>query len=180
MNQTQNITARPKHLDELFQDSRLLGHDCDPIVGLVHKHFFIRDLNRRAYECSRYGIEVSLVLIQIHNLSEAFTEKSRLAAELGRIGTLLDDNLRLTDLATWYAPCAFAIQMPHVRSNEAKMVCDRLVAILERQLAFNAEIDFQIRELDDMHTADLLLSKLKDSQFRDSITEGSVFFMGGE
>ena len=174
MTQTQKSTAN--NLEELYMDARLLGQDTDPIVGLVHKHYFLRDLQRRSYECSRYGVKVAVVLINITNLATAFEEKNQLAGELDRIGTMLDDNLRLTDLATWYGPSQFAIQMPHAEKSEAETVCKRLVVELKKQLGFKAEMKCKVRELNDMHTADLLLGQLKESQFRKPPSEQASLF----
>ena len=170
----------PKHsndiLQELYEDARLLGQDTDEIAGLVHKQFFIRDLHRRAYECSRYGVIVSAGLIRMTNLASSFNDKAEMAAELDRIGSLLDENMRLTDLATWYGPNEFAIQMPHVDAEEAKRACQRLIEVLQPKLGFDAVMEFEVAELDDNHTADILLENLKENRFRMPLEEQSSIF----
>ena len=150
-------------LDELFGDARLFGKDIDPIVGLVHRQYFVRDLNRRAYECSRYKVEVAVVLIRIINLNASFRNKAQLVVELDNIGTMLDENIRLTDLATWYSADEFAIQMPHATQEEAKQACKRIVAMLDKGLSFDAVFDSQVYRLDDSFTADVLLRNLRGS-----------------
>jgi PleD family two-component response regulator len=163
-------------LDELYLHARLLGQDTDQVVGLVHKQFFIRDLHRRAYEFSRYKVKVSVGLIRIKNLAASFSDKGSLADELDLIGNLLDENMRLTDLATWYGSNEFAIQMPHVDAEEACQACERMIEVLGVGLRFDADMEYQVSELNDTHTADLLLNNLRESRFRAPLEEPSMIF----
>lgn len=147
---------------DLFLSTQLVGGDTDQITGLVHKSYFLRDLGRRAYEVTRYNATTSIALMRIVGIENSPEDLGLYVELLGNIGKLIDENFRLNDLACWFGPTEFAIQMPYVEESSAEKALQRISQMIDEVVKpFGAKIEFKVSQIDDSYTADVMVKILQ-------------------
>jgi diguanylate cyclase (GGDEF)-like protein len=106
--------------------------NLDSLTGLYNQHFFLRRLSEEISRARRYSLNVSLVLLELDDLSGYRERNGRTMAELvlSDLGSLIKRSTREVDLAARYGEERFALLLPETRRIGALRLAERLLGII--------------------------------------------------
>lgn len=102
----------------------------DPLTGLGNHRSFQEELDRQVEGAVRYGIPLSLLLIDLDEFKQVNDKTGHAGGDrtLRGFGRLLDSSLRRADRAFRVGGDEFAVLLPHTDLEGAHMVARRLLA----------------------------------------------------
>lgn len=106
----------------------------DPLTGLNNRRAFDRCWNVELARAKRFGIPLSLLVIDIDDFKAVNDTYGHAAGDqvLTRVGQLICRCLRVSDVVARYGGEEFAVIAPHTAPNMAVLVADRVRAAVER------------------------------------------------
>jgi diguanylate cyclase (GGDEF)-like protein len=118
----------------------------DPLTELFNRRYFDRIILREIARVERKGTPLVFLLVSPDNLKLANTlyghvVGDRLLIELAR---LLENNLRPSDIPIRHTGDDFLVLLPETRSEDARVVADRLVQAVESWNAANPGLDYKM------------------------------------
>jgi diguanylate cyclase (GGDEF)-like protein len=118
----------------------------DSLTGLFNRHHFDVSTAQFYAQALRYGHPLSVMMADLDRFKEINDRFSHAIGDavLRRIGTLLKNHLRSTDLAARYGGEEFAVAFPHTRLCEAVTLCDRLRHSIETHPWHEIEPDLNV------------------------------------
>src|SRR6266511_1337368 len=108
----------------------------DPLTGLFNRYHFDATMTREIARCRRYGVPLSLLLVDVDRLKLMNDRWGHHAGDqaLGRVAVAIQKSLRGTDIAARLGGDEFAIILPDTDSVAALIVATRI----RRHLVENA------------------------------------------
>lgn len=106
----------------------------DPLTGLANRRAFDRSWKVELARAKRFGLPLSLLMIDIDHFKGINDSYGHAVGDkvLIRVGQLICNGLRLSDVAARYGGEEFAVIAPHTAPNMAAIVADRVRAAVER------------------------------------------------
>ncbi len=104
----------------------------DPLMGIYNRRFFELRLKEETSRAKRYGLPLSLILIDIDYFKEINDKYGHRTADaiLGRIGQILISSVRDVDIAARYGGDEIAIISPNNTQNESIILASRLKSLI--------------------------------------------------
>ena len=104
----------------------------DPLTGLGNRRAFDMRLAEEVARAGRHGNALSLVMVDLDGFKEINDRHGHSAGDavLTRVGLLLHEVLRASDVATRYGGDEFAILLPDTRKTDAWLAAEKLRASL--------------------------------------------------
>src|SRR3989454_4362051 len=108
----------------------------DPLTGLFNRYHFDATMTREIARCRRYGVPLSLLLVDVDRLKLTNDRWGHHAGDqaLGRVAVAIQKSLRGTDIAARLGGDEFAIILPDTDAVAALIVATRI----RRNLVENA------------------------------------------
>ena len=108
----------------------------DPLTGLFNRYHFDATMTREIARCRRYGVPLSLLLVDVDRLKLMNDRWGHRAGDqaLGRVAVAIQKSLRGTDIAARLGGDEFAIILPDTDAVAALIVATRI----RRNLVENA------------------------------------------
>src|SRR6266576_1591763 len=108
----------------------------DPLTGLFNRYHFDATMNHEIARCRRYGVPLSLLLVDVDRLKLLNDRWGHHAGDqaLGRVATAIQKSLRGTDIAARLGGDEFAIILPDTDAVAGLIVATRI----RRNLVENA------------------------------------------
>jgi diguanylate cyclase (GGDEF)-like protein len=121
--QVQDISEQ--HLQKELLESQAL---MDPLTGLLNRRGFMAALELELARCKRYGKRAALLMCDLDNFKAVNDTLGRAAGDeaLSRVGALLRDSLRVTDVSARYGGDEFVVLIPEATAKGASMVRESL------------------------------------------------------
>lgn len=118
------LSSRVEYLEE--------NETLDQLTGLWNRRMFVERLIDEVARYDRYGIPVSLMMVEVDQLAATRDERGAAAADklLAGIGDLLRKALRVTDLPSRYDTNRFAVILPSMRKTSAFAVAEKVRALV--------------------------------------------------
>lgn len=106
----------------------------DSLTGLANRRSFDRRWNVELARAKRFGLPLSLLVVDIDKFKSINDSYGHAVGDkvLIRVGQLICNCLRLSDVAVRYGGEEFAVIAPHTGPNMAAIVADRVRAAIER------------------------------------------------
>ncbi len=106
--------------------------NLDSLTGLYNQHYFLRRLSEEISRARRYSLNVSLVLMELDDLSGYRERNGRTMAELvlSDLGSLIKRSTREVDVAARYGEDRIAVLLPETRRIGALRLAERLLGIV--------------------------------------------------
>jgi diguanylate cyclase (GGDEF)-like protein len=123
------LTRSREVLNDRYQ-AALADALTDPLTGLGNHRAFQEELDRQVEACQRYGVPVSLVLIDLDEFKAINDGKGHAFGDraLTHFGRLMTAGIRRVDRAFRIGGDEFALLLPHTDAETAKIVTRRLLA----------------------------------------------------
>ncbi len=120
-----------------MRDLRTLA-ETDPLLGVLNRRAFVRELNRALAMVERYGAPASLVFIDLNDLKTINDDLGHKAgdAALDFVARTLSANIRQTDVLGRLGGDEFGLILVHADAGVAKSKADGLAALVA-----DAEVD---------------------------------------
>lgn len=125
--------------DDLEQSRRRMEEleniaDEDPLVGVLNRRAFHRELSRALAHCQRYGVTASLLFFDLDGFKQVNDRFGHAAGDkvLREVGAVLRRNVRDSDLVGRLGGDEFAVVLLYageeVSANKAERLCEELAA----------------------------------------------------
>ncbi|HEV2671007.1 MAG TPA: GGDEF domain-containing protein [Gemmatimonadales bacterium] len=100
----------------------------DPLTGLFNRYHFEAMLKREIARCGRYGVSLSLLLVDLDRLKPLNDRWGHAAGDraLSRVAAAIQKSLRGTDIAARIGGDEFAIVLPDTDAVAARIVATRI------------------------------------------------------
>jgi len=104
------------------------SNTTDSLTGLNNQVYFQRRLEEEVARSSRYGLEFSLVMLDVDSLEGYIARRGPVAGNeiIRMLGVSILDCIRDVDIACRYDGSKFAVILPHTDSGGAQVVAERL------------------------------------------------------
>lgn len=132
--------------ERIRQQSTLLWslHESrtDPLTGVGNRRTFDESLESMYSLHSRYKSAFSIAVIDIDHFKKVNDTQGHLKGDkiLSRIGEVLLDHARDTDVVTRYGGEEFVVLMPQTDLHEAGMASERLRSTIEREMEITVSV----------------------------------------
>jgi diguanylate cyclase (GGDEF)-like protein len=100
----------------------------DPLTGLFNRYHFDATMKREIARCRRYGVPLSLLLVDVDRLKNINDRWGHQAGDraLSRVATAIQKSLRSTDIAARIGGDEFAITLPDTDAVAGLIVATRI------------------------------------------------------
>src|SRR3954447_18429593 len=135
--QVQDVSDRKR-----FEGQLQYLADHDPLTGLFNRRRFEAELGRQVAFNARYGPTGAVLVVDLDHFKYVNDTLGHAVGDelIGRIGSLLRDRLRETDVVARLGGDDFAILLPSADSEQARMVGEGIVSAVRGQsVAMSAE-----------------------------------------
>lgn len=114
----------------------------DPLTGLPNRRYLDEYLEAELARIRRYGGQCALILIDVDNFKNYNDTLGHLAGDdvLRALADVLQDHLRVSDVAARYGGEEFAVMMVNIDRGEAVEAAERLRRVIERHAFAREEI----------------------------------------
>lgn len=137
---------------ELEQSRARLGEleqlaDADPLVGVLNRRAFVRELNRALAMAERYEAPACLIFADLNDLKRINDEKGHAAgdAALAHVAAVLAANIRQTDVIGRLGGDEFGVILMQTNQETGEEKADTLAArVAESDVAWNGK-PFSVR-----------------------------------
>lgn len=164
---------------ELAQTRARIGEleelaDADPLVGVLNRRAFVRELNRALAMVERYGAPSSLVFADLNDLKVINDKWGHAAgdAALSHVATILAANIRQTDAVGRLGGDEFGIILTQADQETAREKATTLAGLVEavgvqwRDKTFKARISCGVVEIKRGSSADEALETADSEMYR--------------
>lgn len=119
----------------------------DPLLDILNRRAFMRELERAAAMVDRYGVQACLVFIDLNDLKKINDERGHMAgdAALKHVAAALCENVRQTDLAGRLGGDEFGLILAHVTEPLADRKAAQLADIISRAPVTTKDDAFSVR-----------------------------------
>ena len=114
----------------------------DDVTGLYNRRYLLRELSRELDRARRYGLELSILMIDVDNFKNINDEYGHLAGDgiLKGVSSILAKDMRLGDIVGRYGGDEFLAILPETEYENAQSVALRLwVDVVERSFRIHKE-----------------------------------------
>ena len=130
--------AKAKHLkDQLHQAGKQIAHleriaDEDPLVAVLNRRAFMRELERVLAYIERYKCKASLVFIDLDDFKLINDKYGHVTGDMAlqHIGDLLSANVRRSDVAGRLGGDEFGLIVNQAGFDEASRIAEKLCALI--------------------------------------------------
>ena len=134
----------------------------DPLTGLYNRYHFDATMSREIARCRRYGVPLSLLLVDVDRLKLMNDRWGHHAGDqaLSRVAVAIQKSLRGTDIAARLGGDEFAIILPDTDATAALIVATRIRRNLVENASSMVTVSGGLVELPrdvDVSTAQLML-----------------------
>jgi diguanylate cyclase (GGDEF)-like protein len=134
----------------------------DPLTGLYNRYHFDATMSREIARCRRYGVPLSLLLVDVDRLKLMNDRWGHHAGDqaLGRVAVAIQKSLRGTDIAARLGGDEFAIILPDTDATAGLIVATRIRRNLVENASSMVTVSGGLVELPrdvDVSTAQLML-----------------------
>lgn len=128
----ERVVAEEK-ITEMFKMVERLSEE-DDLTGLYNHRFFINSLNAEFDRAARYGINFSIVIIDLDHFKNINDEHGHLGGDyvLQEFAKIIKSRLRTSDLACRYGGEEFALILPHTNLENACSISEELRAAIAK------------------------------------------------
>jgi diguanylate cyclase (GGDEF)-like protein/PAS domain S-box-containing protein len=128
--QVQDVSERKR-----FEGQLQYLADHDPLTGLFNRRRFEAELARQVSFNSRYGPTGAVLVVDLDHFKYVNDTLGHAIGDelIGRVGTLLRERLRETDVVARLGGDEFAVLLPSADAEQARRVGDDLVAAIRSQ-----------------------------------------------
>ena len=114
----------------------------DPLTGLPNRRYLDEYLEAELGRIRRYGGQCALTLVDVDNFKNYNDTLGHLAGDdvLRALGEVLQNHLRVSDVAARYGGEEFAVMMVNIDRGEAVEAAERLRRVIERHAFAREEI----------------------------------------
>ncbi|MDI6858763.1 MAG: GGDEF domain-containing protein [Dehalococcoidia bacterium] len=132
-----NVTlerAYSEHLEKLSDSLRHIAYH-DSLTGLYNHRYFHEQLPHELERASRYGHELSIVMLDVNHFKEVNDRYGHLMGDqlLTFLGRLILENVRVSDTAARYGGDEFAIILPETDGPSARMTAAKLAEMISKR-----------------------------------------------
>jgi len=116
--------------------------ETDPLLGVLNRRAFVKELNRALAVVERYGTPASLVFIDLNDLKKINDDHGHAAGDqaLAHIAQILENNIRDTDVFGRLGGDEFGLILSHANVEIANAKSDMLRALVaETPVTINGE-----------------------------------------
>ena len=120
------------HIEDISQRKRMEQNlrelaDRDSITGLMNRRRFEEELDRQAQRCSRYGEQVSLIMIDLDGFKQVNDSRGHRAGDLviRAVGRGLADRMRRSDTVARLGGDEFAVLLLNIAEEEALRIAEQ-------------------------------------------------------
>ena len=116
----------------------------DSLTGVHNHRYFYERLGQEMSHSQRHGHSLSIAIIDVDELKKLNDLHGHLAGDeaLRRMGRLLKENVRASDVVARYGGDEFAFIMPETEKEEAEKVIARIMFILDKSTVQYNELSF--------------------------------------
>ncbi len=114
--------------------------DQDPLIEIMNRRAFVRELSRVMAAVERYDFSASLIYVDLNGLKKINDEKGHAAGDavLKYLGETFATHVRQTDAVARLGGDEFGIVLTHASTREAQRKMQRMAAIITaKPLKFN-------------------------------------------
>ena len=128
--QVQDVSERKR-----FEGQLQYLADHDPLTGLYNRRRFEQELSRQVSYNSRYGAIGAVVVVDLDHFKYVNDTLGHAVGDelIGRVGGILRDRLRDTDIVARLGGDEFAVLLPEADEAQARAVADNLLADIRAQ-----------------------------------------------
>jgi diguanylate cyclase (GGDEF)-like protein/PAS domain S-box-containing protein len=128
--QVQDVSERKR-----FEGQLQYLADHDPLTGLFNRRRFEAELSRQVAFNARYGPTGAVLVVDLDHFKYVNDTMGHAAGDelIGRVGTLLQDRLRETDVVARLGGDEFAILLPSADEEQARQVGEQVVEAIRGQ-----------------------------------------------
>lgn len=165
---------------QYYSDTQsLLDSTTDPITSLTYQKVFREELARRVFEVNRYKYKLTVASIRIPGLND-YCRQNKLSpfAILSRVGPLLRQSLRNSDLVTWQQYNEFILCLPFSSANDSMIALERInweISYLGQAVNSGFPNEVRLAEHRTAETAEELLMRLNKTEVIDFSTGSQGF-----
>ncbi len=106
----------------------------DSIVGIYNRRYLDKRLREELERAKRHKLPLSLLLMDIDNFKQVNDLYGHTTGDviLGEIGRVLQERVRVSDLAARYGGDELAVLLPNTRQDGAALIAERIRSAMER------------------------------------------------
>jgi len=107
---------------------------ADPLMGIYNRRYLERRLREEVSRCKRYGLPLSMLLLDIDHFKRVNDTHGHLVGDLvlQELGKLVVSSLRESDIVARYGGEEILVLLPNTKIHAAAVVAERLRRIVEQ------------------------------------------------
>lgn len=129
----------------LFKEVKLQA-DRDGLTRIYNRRTFDERLVHELKRRQRYGHDLSLLMIDLDHFKSINDTYGHAAGDdvLRRVGGILQESLRATDLAARYGGEEFAVLLPHTQEEDASRLAERIRSRIESSVFMSCGTPYRV------------------------------------
>lgn len=142
----------------------------DPLTNLLNHRAFIEELRREIARSEREGMTLSLAYIDLNGFKEVNDLQGHQRGDriLQDVAAIFVDGTRSSDIAFRYGGDEFSIILPKCTIAQARLVCEKVIAVMEERQVKDVSLSIGIAESSPQArtTMDALISAADTAMYR--------------